>query len=583
MKRLAPLALAAALAIAAPAMAAPPPAQLSQSERNDYREVFSLIEAERWAEASAKLDSMQQGPLHAAARTEIYLAKNSPRVELPQILPLLSAAPEAPHAAQLSRLAETRGGTGLPAIVPPQKLMWGGSQPRRARARSIKGDAVAMQLEPLIQPMIVDDQPAAAEALLASREASLGIEARTEFQQRIGWSHYLVGNDEAARALSLKAARSGAGEWVPHAEWTAGLAAWRMHDCKGASESFATVAGRSSDPELIAAGHYWASRAELMCGRPQQVTARLKTAARYKETFYGLLAASALGIKTRNYSELHDYRDAEWRGVLSRPNVKTALALMEVSEPELADEYLRHQAQIAPGDHDAILHLAEEYGLAGLQYWLAHNVPRGGDVNLSARYPMPEWRPKNGWRVEKPLLYAHALQESAFRTHAVSSAGAVGVMQVRPGSAGDIARKRGEPFTPKELTQPSNNIEYGQSYIEYLRDYPATQGLLPKVIAAYNAGPAPVAKWNDRQMDGGDPLLWMESLPYWETRGYVPIVLRNYWIYEQKADRGSASRKALAQGMWPKFPGLPGANAVRVNTPRRPFMPAATPSASASK
>jgi hypothetical protein len=65
-------------------------------------------------------------------------------------------------------------------------------------------------------------------------------------------------------------------------------------------------------------------------------------------------------------------------------------------------------------------------------------------------------------------------------------------------------------------------------------------------------------------MDGGDPLLYIESIPYWETRGYVPIVLRNYWIYQQKAGKPSASRHALAQGMWPRFPGLPGASAVRM-------------------
>jgi hypothetical protein len=83
-------------------------------------------------------------------------------------------------------------------------------------------------------------------------------------------------------------------------------------------------------------------------------------------------------------------------------------------------------------------------------------------------------------------------------------------------------------------------MEFGQSYIESLRDHHATGGLLPKVIAAYNAGPVPIAAWNSRAMDGGDPLLYIESIPYWETRGYVPIVLRNYWIYEKKAGKPSA-------------------------------------------
>ena len=79
------------------------------------------------------------------------------------------------------------------------------------------------------------------------------------------------------------------------------------------------------------------------------------------------------------------------------------------------------------------------------------------------------------------------------------------------------------------------NLEYGQSFMEYLRDHDGTDGLLPKVIASYNAGPVPITAWNTRYAQS-DPLLHIESLPYWETRGYVPIILRNYWIY---ADRGA--------------------------------------------
>ena len=127
-------------------------------------------------------------------------------------------------------------------------------------------------------------------------------------------------------------------------------------------------------------------------------------------------------------------------------------------------------------------------------------------------------------------------------------------MQVRPGTAGDIARSRGEYFSADQLTDPSYNIEYGQSYLEQLSSRGATGGLLPKVIAAYNAGPVPVERWNATVRDGGDPLLWIESLPYWETRGYVPTILRNYWVYQRSAGEASPSLTALSQGRWPVFP-----------------------------
>jgi len=575
MNRLRALLLAASIALPHAAAAASESAQyggqpvaasaLTPSERANYAEVFAAIRGGRWFDAHARLDSMPPGPLHNIARAEIYLAKGSPRVEVEQILPLLAAAPDMPQATKLARLAETRGAYQLPPIPQPQNLSWAGSQPRRERARTVKGDSVAASLEPQIQPLIKENQPAAAEALLIANEHALSPDARTEFQQRIAWSHYLIGNDASAHQLALKAARGGSGEWALHAEWVAGLAAWRMGDCNAASQSFSTVAARTGDPELVAAGNYWAARADMKCGRPQSVQPRLQNAARVKETFYGLLAASALGIKSQGFSGLHDYRDAEWRPIAHKPNVRAALALAEIGEQGLADELIRHQARIGgAADHDKLLHLAADLNLAGTQFWLAHNAPRGTSVNPAARYPKPDWQPSRGWRVDPSLVFAHTLQESNFRTAVVSPAGATGLMQVRPGTAGDIARKRGEYFSPEQLTQPSSNMEYGQSYLEYLRDHSGTGGLLPKVIAAYNAGPNPISEWNYRNMDRGDPLLYIESIPYWETRGYVPIVLRNYWIYEEKSKKPSHSRDALAQGMWPRFPAMAGPTAVRM-------------------
>jgi soluble lytic murein transglycosylase-like protein len=566
MTKLRPLLLAAALAFpAAPALAdSAARAELSAAQRGTYREVFAAIRAEDWAGAAARLDALGDGPLTDVARAELYLAKNSPRVELPPLLSLLARAPEMPKADQLARLAQARGATELPRLPQAQSLVWVGSQPRRARAEATRNDPVAAQLEPLVQPLIKDNRPYEAEALLREAEDRLSADARTEYRQRVGWSYYTIGDDREARRLAALA-RAGTGDWAVHGAWSEGLAAWRQGDCKGAADAFGHVAGRSGDVELAAAAHYWTARAEMMCGRPERVQGHLRSAARQQETFYGLIATTALGIGAPGASGLHNYRDSEWRSIAAKPNVRAALALTEIGETDLADQFLRHQARIGgAADHNALLHLAADLDLASTQYWLAHNAPRGASVNFAARYPRPEWKPSRGWRVDPALAFAHALQESNFRTSVVSPAGAVGLMQVRPGTAGDIARARGEPFDRQLLTSPAANIEFGQSYIETLRDHGATGGLLPKVIAAYNAGPVPVAEWNARRFDKGDPLLYIESLPYWETRGYVPIVLRNYWIYEEKAGKPGDSRAALAQGLWPRFPGMPGARAVRL-------------------
>ena len=553
---------AASAAAPAPAGAFAIPAQLGESERVYYRALFADLRAQNWAGAAGRLDSVRSGPLHDLARSMLYTMPGSPRVDLQPLRELIERAPDLPQASALARLATVRGATSLPNLPEIQRLAGLAGQPRRARPRAISGNSAADALEPLVQPLLVADRPFDAEAILNERSTDLSDVARSAFQQRIAWVYFLNGHDREARRMA-DLGRQGTSEWAVHSDWVAGLAAWRMGDCAPAAGHFANVASRSSDAELAAAGHYWAARADTACGRPERVQGRLQTAARLGETFYGLIAQSALGMRQRP-AALDPLSAEDWNAIEPHRNVRAAAALAEIGENDLAGELLRHQARIGGSrDHERLLHLAARLNLTGTQMYLAYNGPRGTRIDTHDRYPAPSWRPTRGWRVERALVFAHALQESNFRADAVSPAGARGLMQVRPGTAGDLARARGERFSASELNQPGVNMEYGQSYIEYLRDLPSTGGLLPRVIASYNAGPAPIAAWNAR-FDQSDPLLFLETIPYWETRGYVPIVLRNYWIYEEAAADRSPSRRALAAGLWPQFPGLPGATAVRL-------------------
>jgi soluble lytic murein transglycosylase len=198
------------------------------------------------------------------------------------------------------------------------------------------------------------------------------------------------------------------------------------------------------------------------------------------------------------------------------------------------------------------------------QLWMGYNAPYGGQSEPATRFPTPKWVPVGGWQVDPALVYAHALQESVFRTSVVSPAGARGLMQIMPATARMTGASLGYTGSPTDLNKPEVNLAFGQQVMRSLRDDPSTQGLLPKIMAAYNAGTLPVDRWNTEIHDQGDPLLWIESVPYWETRGYVNIVMRNYWMYERQAGGPSESRMALAQGMWPTFPGLAGSKAVRI-------------------
>nr|WP_324255255.1 lytic transglycosylase domain-containing protein [Sphingomonas sp. PL-96] len=546
------------------------PSQLTPEERASYRSIFEAIRGERWADAQLQLDALKPGPLHAIARAELYTAHNSPKVALDPLLALLAEAPELPEAPQLARLAELRGASSLPVLPMQQRLTWFDGAPTRVRTRAIRSDQVSAELMVAMKPFVKLDDGPSAEALLNQRGGELTPEALTEWQQRVAWIYFVAGDDGNARRVA-RLAQAGQGEWAAQADWTQGLAAWRQKDCATAQVAFGDVARRATDTELRSAGLYWATRADIACGRPDLVQPRLQSAAQYGETYYGLLARQALGMIDGKSTP--ERVTADWQMLERRPNVRVAAALAEIGETALADTVLRHQAKIGgAGDYAALTRVAGSMNLPATQLWLSHNGPAGTRPVMEARYPAPDWTPDGGWRVDKALVYAHALQESKFNPQVVSPAGAFGLMQIMPAAASDFGRARGVTIDRSALARPSTNIEVGQSYLEKLRDMQATGGLLPKVIAAYNAGPSPVQAWDLQAHDGGDPLLYIESIPFWETRGYVMSVLRNYWMYEKQEGKASASRAALAQGMWPKFPGAKGGGAVKISSAgRSPF------------
>ena len=515
----------------------------------DWPEVFAAIRTSDWAGAAAGIAALPDGPLKPVAKAELYTAKGSPAVSVDDLQALIGAAPELPQAEQLERLAASRGSIQLLAI-PEQPVIGLGAGPRRGRAKAVVGDPIADQLRPMLDPLLKFDSADAAEALMLQSTLLMTPEGRAEAAQRVAWSFYALGRDADAVRVA-EAGRVGAtGDWAVAASWVSGLASWRLGDCTAAQARFRDVATQARETELSAAAYYWAARAAQTCRQPEAVGPLLKAAARSPESFYGLVARETLGQSTR----LPAAAPADTSAVESLPNVRRAVAFAAIGERGLAEEALRHQARIGrPSDQRALIAIARQLDLAGVQYWLATNGQPGTSVEPALRYPRPRWTPQNGWRIDPALAYGHVIQESNFRSGAVSSAGAVGLMQVRPGTAGDTARARGTAFDPSYLTDPTVNLDYGQAFIELLRTHPATRGQLPRVIAAYNAGPLPVDRWSAIN-DKGDPLLWIESIPYWETRYYVPAVLRNMWVYQGLAGAEQPSLKAIAEHKWPAFP-----------------------------
>ncbi|MEZ0241984.1 MAG: transglycosylase SLT domain-containing protein, partial [Sphingomonas sp.] len=413
------------------------PDQLDADQRAGYRNVFAAIREKRWADAEAQLTAMRSGPLHAIARAELYTAAGSPKVELQPLLTLIADSPDLPQAEQLVRMARARGATEIPGLPSQQRLVWFDAAPVRIRARSTRSDSASTEVALAIQPFVKSDNGPAAEALVLEHIDEMTPDAATEWRQKVAWIYYVSGDDTNARRMAAQG-QAGTGDWAAQADWIQGLASWRQNDCEAAGAAFESVANRASNVELRSAGLYWASRADVACGHPERAAGHLNAAAQYGETFYGLLARQALGIDEQSPRAGETVIAEDWRKLERHRNVRVAAALVEVGETRLADEVLKQQARFStPEEHAALTRLAGRLSLPSTQLWLSHNGPQGARPLVEARYPMPNWSPQGGWRVDRALVFAHTLQESRFNSDVRSSAGAVGLLQVRPIAAVD--------------------------------------------------------------------------------------------------------------------------------------------------
>ena len=530
------------------------PQLLSADERGYYASLFAAIEARNWDRVEVMLAGRSEGPLHGAALAAYYLHPESPRIELPRIEAWLARYAQLPQAEAMVRLGQTRGLENPPRLPGARDLVRQPGSSKRIRPGTINDGTMPASVRAAILEHITNDDPDGARLLLDGVDATLSPQARAEWRYRVAWSYYIENQDAQAWALADTVRDNGSGPWVAEGDWAAGLAAWRLGDCDKAAEAFQRSAAVSTNPNLTAAAHYWASRALIRCRFPEKSDEQLRAAARFPETLYGMLAHEQLG---RDLPETHaqpDLTEADWRRLRDEDAVQQAVMLAEIGRrDEAADDLVWLVRTGDPDDYPALSRLARALGLTGAQTFMAYNAPRGEGAHPSLRYPVTFRTPVGGWRVDPALAFAHALQESNFRERVVSPAGAIGLMQIMPITQREYAASI-NMSSNADLKDPAVNLAFGQRTLESLSTAGYTQGRLPKIMAAYNAGPSPVARWESEIRDAGDPLLYMESIPYWETRGYVAVVMRNYWMYLRQADAPAPSRIDLAENDWPQFP-----------------------------
>ncbi|WP_162913317.1 lytic transglycosylase domain-containing protein [Rhodospirillaceae bacterium SYSU D60014] len=342
----------------------------------------------------------------------------------------------------------------------------------------------------------------------------------------------------------------------PH--WQAGLDAWRRGEIAAAARHFEKVAlAEERSPWNQAAGAFWAARSHLRARQPEQVSRWLAMAAEHPRTFYGQIARRSLGMDSALDWEVRPLVQAEARALLGTRAGQRALALLQIDQRDRAERELRIlQTRAGPELADALFAISQAAEMPALALRLGAVVKlREGKPLDAALYPLPAWRPEGGFIVDRALLYALMRQESAFNPDAESPAGAMGLMQLMPQTAGYIAGN-GADFTGMNrlaLRDPALNLTLAQKYVDYLLTDADIGGDLLLLAAAYNAGPGNLAKWRGRFSYEDDPLLFIETIPVRETRLFIERVLTNLWIYRERMDQRAPSLDAIVAGGWPVY------------------------------
>lgn len=184
----------------------------------------------------------------------------------------------------------------------------------------------------------------------------------------------------------------------------------------------------------------------------------------------------------------------------------------------------------AAGLHYQAISLAYELSLAKTDIWRDH------PSQLHVYFPRPYLNLVQfnaaRFEIDPELVLAVGRQESSFRPTVKSHAGAIGLLQLIPPTAERYALKLGIDYQEKQiediLTIPEYNIALGSAYLSDLRSRYKDQVQL--YVAAYNAGEYAVDAWYERRYHS-DPLIWIEGIPFSETRKYVKLVMRNLAIY----------------------------------------------------
>lgn len=280
---------------------------------------------------------------------------------------------------------------------------------------------------------------------------------------------------------------------------------------------------------------YWLARSLEVQGR-QKPARELYLETANLRGFYGFMAAQRTGVPYRIKNQSVGHKVPDWRTASSRwpflVRVRELLAMNEITAAR--SEWIHNMDRNPVAQRLEFGHIALNQGWHELAILSSIRAEAWDAIDL--RFPLPLKRTFSQMAQERTmntsLLYAISRQESALYPLAQSPVGARGLMQLMPATARETASKLGVPYrNEQQLFDPAMNIRLGSAYLKRLLDVYDGNRIL--AAAAYNAGPGRVKRW--REQSTNKPMdVWVESIPYRETRNYVQNVLSFDLIYQHK-------------------------------------------------
>lgn len=371
-----------------------------------------------------------------------------------------------------------------------------------------------------------------AAALISELDERLGLGAQAVYEMRRYVSLLYAQNHRPNKAL----------------KWFAKLDNARMDDFAHSWEARAAILLRNWEALLAAidsmpaeqAGsnewRYWRARALAALGeheRARQIWQELSD----KRAYFGYLAADMLGLNYNLDPDPLPVNEQMRAHIAARPAIRRAHELRALGRltdarrewyrtlDELSEKQLRQAALLA---RDRGWHSMGIITLARSDYW----------DDLSVRYPLHylEEAKRAARRNNLSPAYVLAIMrtESLFMPGVHSPAGAIGLMQLMPATADQVAAELGlsDP-TSTTLETPSVNIRLGSHYLRAMLN--RFNGHLALATGAYNAGPNAIARWLPETITPAD--IWIANIPYTQTRHYVERVMKHMVAFQARMDR----------------------------------------------